>query len=143
MSVVPGQLAPDTVFDDGCGRPFAFHRLRGRHVTIVFWQSWSAPCVAQLRELQSQVERQQRDGAAAIGVHGGPKEGLERIRRELGIDFPLVQDSEQRIASAYGIRCWPATVTIDGDGRLEHVQFGVARGRAQGVGVAGCGRDGT
>ena len=51
MAVSPGDAAPDAAFADG-GRGYALHRLKGRDVLLNFWQSWSAPCLAELERLQ-------------------------------------------------------------------------------------------
>jgi hypothetical protein len=36
-----------------------------------------------------------------------------------------VQDAQHRFARLYGVRCWPTTITIDGDGQVQHIQLGV------------------
>ena len=35
---------------------------------------------------------------------------LMRFASASGLSFPLVQDSQQRIARRYGVRCWPTTI---------------------------------
>jgi hypothetical protein len=59
------------------------------------------------------------------------------IRKSLGLTLPLVQDFDQRIARDYGVRCWPTTVTLDPEGRVEHVQFGVDPGHGPRPGPTG------
>jgi peroxiredoxin len=49
---------------------------------------------------------------------------LDEIRKRLGLSFPLVQDSQQRLARRYGVRCWPTTIMVDAEGRVQHIQFG-------------------
>ena len=59
--------------------------------------------------------------------HGGSNgSALEEIRKRLGLSFALVQDSQQRIARQYGVRCWPTTIAIAANGRAENIQFGMA-----------------
>ena len=124
LRAMPGDTAPDVFFEDDRDE-YALHRFAGRRVVLNFWQAWSAPCLRELRLLQSQFPEAARQGTFVAGIHGGSRKGLERVRKELGIDFPLIDDAEQRTASAFGVRCWPTTVTIDASGRVEHVQFGV------------------
>jgi peroxiredoxin len=65
-----------------------------------------------------------------VAFHGGSDgRRLEEIRRQLGLSFALVQDSEQQIAKKYGVRCWPTTVSIDPEGHVDHIQFGIATAR--------------
>jgi hypothetical protein len=47
----------------------------------------------------------------------------------LALPFTVVQDVHQVVARLYGVRCWPTTVTIGPDARVEHVQFGVPPSR--------------
>jgi thiol-disulfide isomerase/thioredoxin len=130
LTVSPAQRPPDAYFEDG-GRQFAIHRLR--NAVINFWQSWSAPCLTELRRLQAILDKA-RDGREPAGAapfivafHGGKDaKALERVRKELGISFVLAQDPGQRIAQRYGVRCWPTTITLDGDGVVESIQFGLS-----------------
>ncbi len=126
LAVSPGDRAPDAAFHHN-GADSALRRLRGRCVLVNFWQSWSAPCLAELRRLQ-RLYRQQPDPPLVIAFHGGnDAKEVDGIRQALGLSFPLVQDSQQQVARTYGVRCWPTTIRIDADGRVEHVQFGAPR----------------
>jgi len=59
--------------------------------------------------------------------HGGKNgNAIDEISKRLGLSFLLVQDSYQRIASRYGVRCFPTTIKVGADGRTEHIQFGTA-----------------
>lgn len=125
LTVSPGDAAPEARFEDDKDQ-YALHRLRGRALLLTFWQSWSAPCLSELQRLQ----RLHRDGGQApfiVGLHGGATaEGIDEVRKRLGLTYPLAQDYQQRIARSYGVRCWPTTIGIDPDGRVEHIQFGAA-----------------
>jgi peroxiredoxin len=129
LRVSPGDRAPDATFEDR-GQGFALHRLRGRAVLLNFWQSWSEPCLKELRRLQQVHERSGGHGPFIVAFHGG-KEGdvLDEIRRRQTLSFPLVHDADQVIARKYGVRCWPTTVSIDADGLVSHVQFGLSPDR--------------
>lgn len=125
LTVSPGDAAPDVRFEDGEHR-YALHRLRGRDVLLNFWQSWSAPCLAELQRLQ-QIHQVGRQAPVIVGLHGGTQsEAVDEIRKRLRLSYPLAQDHQQRIARRYGVRCWPTTIKISADGRVEHIQFGAA-----------------
>jgi peroxiredoxin len=126
LAVSVGDRAPDVSFAHD-GNEFALHRLRGREVLMNFWQAWSEPCLTELRRLQG-LYGQRREPPFIVAFHGG-KDGkrLDAIRKELGLSFALVPDAEHQIARQYGVRCWPTTVWIDAQGRLQQVQFGVSR----------------
>jgi peroxiredoxin len=125
LAVAPGERAPDVFVTDDRGQRSALHRLRGREVLLTFWQPWSAPCIEELRRLQ-QLHAGGR-GPLVVGFHGGKeRRTIDEIRKQHGLSFPLVHDTDQIIARRYGVRCWPTTITLDGNGRVSHVQFGSA-----------------
>jgi peroxiredoxin len=119
-----GDPAPEAWFEADDKEQFSLQRLRGREVLLNFWQSWSAPCLAELSRLQ-QLYTAEKGAPFIVAVHGGSDgKALEEIRKRLGLSFALVQDSGQQIATRYGVRCWPTTIAIAPDGRTESIQFG-------------------
>ena len=124
LKVSPGSSVLDADVDVDSGQRVALHRLRGARLVLNFWQSWSAPCRQELRRLQSLRHGGEEDRPVVVAFHGGPKTDLDAIRKELGLTFTLVQDVEQQVARIYGVRCWPTTVAVDPEGRIEGVQFG-------------------
>jgi peroxiredoxin len=128
LTISPGDSVPDAFFEDDGRNQFALHRLRGRDMLLNFWQSWSAPCLTELCRLQ-RLHQAGRDAPFIVAFHGGKNiDALDEISKRLGLSFLLVQDSYQRIASRYGVRCWPTTIMVGADGRMEHVQFGTGHG---------------
>jgi peroxiredoxin len=126
LAISHGDPAPDAFFETHGRDRFALHRFRGREVLLNFWQSWSAPCLAELGRLQ-RLQAAGKGTPFIVAFHGGNNsDALDEIRKRLGLSFALVQDSRQQIARRYGVRCWPTTITVDADGRAEHIQFGIA-----------------
>jgi peroxiredoxin len=131
LAVSAGDAAPDVSFEDDRRNQFALHRFRDGNVLLNFWQSWSAPCLKELGRLQDLI-RTSREPPFIVAFHGGNDgKALEAIRKRLGLSFPLVQDSQQRIARRYGVRCWPTTVSVGAGGRVEQIQFGTGHGHEQ------------
>lgn len=126
LTVSHGDPAPDIWLEADDREQFSIPRLRGRDVLLTFWQSWSAPCLAELSRLQRLYETE-KGAPFIVGLHGGSDgNALADVRKRLGLSFSLVHDSQQRIARQFGVRCWPTTIAIRTDGRVEHVQFGGA-----------------
>jgi peroxiredoxin len=126
LTVSHGEPAPDAWFEADHKEQFSLQRLRGRDVLLNFWQSWSAPCLAELSRLQ-RLHEAGNGSPFIVALHGGSNySALADIRKRLGLSFALVQDSQQRIARRYGVRCWPTTIAIGADGRVDHIQFGIA-----------------
>jgi peroxiredoxin len=131
LTTSPGERAPDVLFREHRGEQFALHRLRGRELLLNFWQAWSAPCIIELGRLQRLHKQAGERGPFIVAFHGGKEaKDLDEIRRRHDLSFPLVQDAEQRIARTYGVRCWPTTVSVNADGFIDHVQFGITHPHA-------------
>lgn len=131
LAVTAGEPAPDARFVDDNGDVVTLRRLRGRAVTMVFWQSWSQPCLTELTRLQ----RAHEAGTAPLilAVSGGDtREELAAVREQLGLTFPLIADERQAIAGLYGVQCWPTTIAINESGLIERIQFGLAHEHKRG-----------
>jgi peroxiredoxin len=125
LTVRPGERALDAEFEDG--RDLGIRRLRGQPVLLNFWQSWSAPCIRELRRLQRMYEEGVERAPVILAVNGGEERTvLAEVCRQYHLTFPLLHDAGQRIARVYGVQCWPTTVSINPDGLVDHIQFGVA-----------------
>ena len=136
-AVQAGERAPDALFDVICRDRLALRKLRGRRVMLNFWQSWSTPCIKELRRLQ-RLQEQSIDGALSIvAVNGG--ESLDRIAqatKDHALNLPLVHDPHQHIARKYGVECWPTTISIHEDGFVDGIQVGVTDERPDPTGAS-------
>jgi peroxiredoxin len=126
LTISHGDRAPDVWFETQGRDQFALHRFLGRrNVLLNFWQFWSVPCLTELGRLQ-RLHQAGRNTPFIVAFHGGNNgNALDEIRKRLGLSFALVQDSQQQIARQYGVRCWPTTILVGADGRVEHIQLGV------------------
>jgi thiol-disulfide isomerase/thioredoxin len=98
--------------------PLSLAGLRGKVVLLDFWTYGCINCLHLVPAL-AHLERKYRDELVVIGVHS-PKfeheKDVEQLRRtldRLGIDHPVVQDSDYRIWREYTVRAWPTLVLID------------------------------
>jgi peroxiredoxin len=136
LAVQAGAPALDTVFRDDQGREYSMRRLRGRPVRLAFWQSWSSPCLRELRRLQHLQE--QGESTMVLAVNGGEDRAvIEQVRQHERFTFPLIHDPDQVIAALYGVTCWPTTVSVNRQGVVENVQFGITHEHARRADRAG------
>ena len=104
--------------------------LRGKVVLVDFW---TYTCINSLRPmpyLREWARKYADRGLVVIGVHT-PEFGFEKdfgnVRRaveELGVDFPVVLDSDSAVWRAYGNSAWPGFYFIDAEGRIRHQMLG-------------------
>jgi peroxiredoxin len=136
LTVQPGERAPDAVFQDDQGGRVTMRRLRGQPVLLTFWKSWSVPCIRELGRLQTLqdqgvqgVQGVQGTGHAPliIAVNGGEDRAvLAEVRRQNKMTFPLIPDPDRSIGALYGVQCWPTTVSINQEGVIDRIHFGLA-----------------
>jgi peroxiredoxin len=126
LAVQPGEPALDVTLEDDQRQVLALRRLRGKSVLLLFWQAWSAPCIKELLRLQRLHEAGGERLPVIVAVNGGEgREAIAEVRRQHKLTVTLVPDADQRIAQLYGVACWPTTVSINPDGIVDRIQFGV------------------
>ena len=70
LTVRPGDRALDPATELS-RHPLGLGRFRGREVVLSFWQSWSAPCIRELRRLQRLHDEERGRGPVILAVNGG------------------------------------------------------------------------
>jgi cytochrome c biogenesis protein CcdA/thiol-disulfide isomerase/thioredoxin len=117
-------------FNTPGGRPLSLASQRGRVVLIDFWTYTCINCLRSLPYVRAWDERYRRDGLTVIGVHT-PEFGFEHdtgnvgraVRRE-HLHYPVVQDNDYEIWTAFGNQYWPAKYLIDARGKVRYTLFG-------------------
>jgi cytochrome c biogenesis protein CcmG/thiol:disulfide interchange protein DsbE len=103
---------------DGTGS-VDLRQLRGQVVVVNFWASWCNDCVAEHAALNAAWRRYRDQGVVVLGVvYQDTGANAERFMRDLGGDWPQVEDPGSRTALAYGVRGVPETFFISRSGRV-------------------------
>ncbi len=127
LAAQPGERAPDAFFQDDQGDYVTLRRLRGQTVLLNFWKSWSKPCLRELRRLQTLQEQGNGRTPVIMAINGGEDHAtLTDVRCQSNLTFRVIPDRNQSIAELYGVQCWPTTVSINQEGIIERIQFGLA-----------------
>lgn len=120
-----GQPAPDfrlTLLD---GSTLSLADLRGQVVVLNIWASWCPPCTEELPALQSVWTSYQDADVVLVGAAYQENEKDVRAAVEsYGLTYPIGLDTNDRIASTYGITGVPETFIIDAEGRIAYVHIG-------------------
>jgi cytochrome c biogenesis protein CcdA/thiol-disulfide isomerase/thioredoxin len=110
--------------------PLNRKELNGKVVLVGFWTYSCINCLRTIPWIRAWADKYKADGLVVIGVHT-PEFAFEKdpdnVRRavsELGIDYPVVIDSDYKIWKKFDNRYWPADYLIDATGRVRHHQFG-------------------
>jgi thiol-disulfide isomerase/thioredoxin len=113
--------------------PLGPAELRGRVVLVNFW---TLTCINWLRQepyVRAWSQAYRDDGLIVIGVHTPEfsfEHDIDLVRQAVKtreIDYPVVQDNDYAIWTAFANHYWPALYFVDADGRIRDQHFGEGR----------------
>ena len=94
-------------------------------VVLNFWATWCVPCRAEIPALE-QVYQMNRDrGLVVVGVD--VQESAEKVLGflpEVNMTFPVVLDSDTKLATRYRATGLPATFILDRQGVVRDIRLG-------------------
>jgi thiol-disulfide isomerase/thioredoxin len=105
-------------------------KQRGRPVLVEFWDFCRVNSLRTLPYLKAWHERYAADGLRVIGIHTGgfvPARDPEAVKAavaRLGIEYPVVLDTQLELWDAYGNAGWPARYLWDRDLQLHSMHYG-------------------
>ncbi len=110
---------------------FTLKSLIGKKVILVdFWTYSCINCLRTLPYLKSWYAKYKDQGLEIIGVHTPEFDfekdygNLLKAVKDLGINYPVMQDNDYATWSAYSNRYWPREYLIDIDGFIVHDHAG-------------------
>ena len=110
--------------------PLRMDKQRGRPVLVEFWDFCRVNSLRTLPYLKAWHERYADAGLRVIGVHTGafpPSRDEEEVRRavqRLGIEYPVVLDTQLEVWDLYGNEGWPGRYLWDTRGALFSMHYG-------------------
>src|SRR5688572_27490549 len=102
MSVAVGDVAPDFSLPGTGGRDYSLGEYRGQPVVLVFYPGDDTPvCTKQLNSYNDELSAFEAVDAQVIAVSGQDMSSHERFRDKFGFKFPLLADTDKRVAALY------------------------------------------
>ncbi|MDG5766242.1 peroxiredoxin [Balneolales bacterium ANBcel1] len=99
-----GDPAPEFQGTNHEGETWKSSDHKGEILVVFFFPAaMTGGCTAQACSFRDNRTRLTELGAEVVGISGDRVEGLEIFRRAHNLNFPLVSDSEGRIAGAFGV----------------------------------------
>jgi thiol-disulfide isomerase/thioredoxin len=94
--------------------------VQKNRVTLVnFWATWCGPCKREIPDLISFYRDYKGQKVELLAVNIGESTYTARqFVQAAGMNFPILLDSDQYVASQYQVRGIPTTYIIDGKGRV-------------------------
>jgi thiol-disulfide isomerase/thioredoxin len=109
------------------GKPFDIAGMRGNVVLINIWATWCGPCRYEIPELVKLHAEWAPKGFAVLGasIDGRATVGeVEPMMRSFKINYPVVIDTDARIADIFETSVIPTSALIDRNGRVVWTRIG-------------------
>lgn len=124
-----GSEAPDFTLQSLEGKEIKLSDLRGKPVMINFWATWCPPCRVEIPVIV-QMYRETRTAESDYEVLGiatqSDRPTIEALARELGINFPVLPDVQNRVTSdLYRVLPIPTSFFVDKDGIIRYIHIGI------------------
>jgi peroxiredoxin len=128
--LIPANMrqAPPLVGRTLDGRTLTLEQLRGKPVLVTFWTTTCPSCIEEIPYLITLYQELNQKGLEIIGVAMAydPPEQVQAMAVQWQIPYPIVIDSQERIAQAYdNVRLTPTTVLISPKGQIVQYQLGL------------------
>ncbi|HID76719.1 MAG TPA: thioredoxin-dependent thiol peroxidase [Planctomycetaceae bacterium] len=101
--IEPGRQAPDFVLPADDGSKVRLSELRGRAVVLYFYPRDNTPgCTREACAFRDRKAQISKLGAVVLGISPDPVESHEKFRDKYKLNFPLLADTEHKVAEKYG-----------------------------------------
>ncbi len=132
MAVGVGQPAPSFSLPGTGGRTYSLDEYRGKPVVLVFYPGDNTPvCTKQLNTYTEDIAEFEQVGAQVLAISPQSVESHEAFASKHGFRFPLLADTDKKVAEAYGI-LGPlgfyrrSVFVVDGDGIIRFAHRAIA-----------------
>jgi peroxiredoxin len=123
-----GQPMPDFTLTDLTGKTVNFNEvLRDNKVVLInFGASWCVPCRMEMPGFEKLYNAKKSEGFTILAIdEDSEREKLDAYLKEKAVSFPVLIDTEGKIAKQFGLRAFPTTILVDRNGKILRVIEGV------------------
>jgi peroxiredoxin len=115
-----GSVAPDFALPSlDSERLVALSDLRGRVVLVNFWATWCKPCEDEMPAMDRLYRELRSPGFELLAISVGEQPSVVReFRDRLGVTFPVLLDSDKRVATEWQTFKFPESLLVDRDGTV-------------------------
>ncbi len=125
---VVGLDAPELVVQDLSGKKYTLSELKGSVVFINFWATWCDSCKEEMPSIQKLYNsfRDEKGMRVITVLYRDDYKNVDAYMKQNNYGFPVLMDSEDRSARAYGLTGVPETYIVDKKGILREKVIGPA-----------------
>lgn len=116
---------PDFRLKDIDGIEHERSHYAGLALVANFWATWCPPCRIEMPELDLVHRRNANRGLRVLGfcIDDDPNP-VREFRLRINVSFPLIMDTDLRLAHQIGITSFPTTLLVANTGRITEVLVG-------------------
>jgi cytochrome c biogenesis protein CcmG, thiol:disulfide interchange protein DsbE len=121
---VSGSQVPKFELADSKGGKVSITDFKGKAVVLNFWATWCAPCKLEMPLFQKLTGSRVGD-VVVLAVNN--KESADMVNayaKENKVTFPLLLDSDGKVAGKFGVYAYPSTFFIDKEGIIQSQHTG-------------------
>jgi len=108
------------------GKPYVLAQKPAQPVLVHFWATWCPICRAEQGAIESLAH--DNPNVVTVAMQSGSSSSIQQYMHEQSVSFPVVNDSDNRISTTWGVRGVPASFIIDRDGKIRFVEIGYTTG---------------
>ncbi|TMU87425.1 TlpA family protein disulfide reductase [Bacillus sp. BHET2] len=118
-----GDKAIDFKLDTLSGSSITLSELKGKKVVLNFWATWCPPCKDEMPIIEEYYKKFGKD-IEVLTINIDPQYNVKEYQKALGLTFPILLDTDDKINKAYNILTVPTTFIIDEQGIITNKQIG-------------------
>ncbi len=98
---------------------------RGKVLLVNFWATWCAPCIEEMPSFERLAKRLSAEPFALLTVNFGEKPTrIKPFLEKIGVDVPVLVDSDMSASRAWVKKGLPTTYVIDADQNIRYLVLG-------------------
>lgn len=108
------------------GKAYVLPSKPAEPTLVHFWATWCPICRAE----QGAIDTLAHDNpnVITIAMQSGAGDVVQQYMREQAVSFPVINDADNKISSAWGVQGVPASFIIGTDGTIRYVEIGYTTG---------------
>ena len=120
-----GSQAPGFSCRDLEGRTWTLDQTKGQVVMVRFWADWCPYCRFEMPVIEKYYRLLKDKGFQVLAVNVKQSAQVaEAFIAQMDVTFPVLLDTDGRIAESYGVYAIPTNFLVDKEGKIREVLVG-------------------
>ncbi|MFO1444965.1 TlpA family protein disulfide reductase [Bacillus sp. Bva_UNVM-123] len=118
-----GLKAPDFELKNLAGESVKLSDYEGKKVMLNFWATWCPPCKAEMPDME-EFYHDSGDDIVILAVNIDTNNDVAGFVKKMGVTFPILLDTNNRVNKIYQIISIPTSYFIDEKGIIRNKHIG-------------------